>query len=159
MGHVAAGALGFSAIPGIAPARQQPAGRALAHDYRAVGIARRSRGAPLGAAKKEFFHEAAAQTRTEAYVWIRVSNLQEKLFDFLAFVEARQDVGGQGKYLLQAFRGRGWEKHLESTYKEANAWAYRTCCDWQKKCLTCIAEKRPKRVCKAFKRCWRGAKR
>lgn len=53
------------------------------------------------------------------YIWVRLSVFQEKLLEFLSFLEYQQDRTAQNRYVLQACKNRGQEKYIPSLYAKS----------------------------------------
>jgi hypothetical protein len=54
-----------------------------------------------------------------AYTWSRLAHLQRALFDYLAWLQSKNDPDLQGQWLLEAMCDRGWEKYILPTYESA----------------------------------------
>lgn len=65
-------------------------------------------------------HEPMDQKK-EHYIWVRLSVFQEKLQEFIAFLEYKADKSAGNRYFLQASKDRGWEKFLLTTYRKSLA--------------------------------------
>ena len=78
----------------------------------------------LSALEPEWFHtfmipDEPMGPQKLHYIWVRLSVFQEKLEQFLSFIQFREDPAIHRRYLLEICKNKGWEKYLGSIYSRS----------------------------------------
>lgn len=71
--------------------------------------------------EEEFFPDQPLDEKKTKYIRIRLIQLQDKLMDFLSFMDYRQDRNARDIHLLKSLYKRGMEKHFEKIHADIEA--------------------------------------